>query len=240
MQFKRREKTLAGLWIMLAFSMQVKIWFVSQHQTQSLQYITFPLGFAGCVIISHVFFFCNDNQSSIITFQAHDLNDTVRAPKTDWHSAHPRHVCLDLKADRSCVSSYFSLGPDAPWYWFDNHHLLRLPLTYSVSDFEYENDAPRYGTFVHVINPEYSAEKSETYHFKKITKGKRRQGALDNKGGDYTIEPIFPPHVLDILMSRAEMRRSICFLPWKCSTPFTLLINHISGMCVSSLLRLPR
>lgn len=99
------KKTLATLWIMLAFSMQVKIWFVSHHQTQTLQYITFPLGLYR--LCHHQPRFCNDNQSSIITFQVHDLNDIVRAPKTDWHSLHPPCVLLDLKPDRSCIWSTF-------------------------------------------------------------------------------------------------------------------------------------
>lgn len=50
-----KKKTLASLWIAVAFRTQVKLWSVSCDQTQTIQYVTFPLGFADCVIIGHVF-----------------------------------------------------------------------------------------------------------------------------------------------------------------------------------------
>lgn len=85
MQFKKElvgGKALASLGTLLAFTTQEKIWFVSHHQTQTFQYITFPLGL--CRLCHHQPRFCNNNnQSSFITFQEHDLNDIVRAPKTD-------------------------------------------------------------------------------------------------------------------------------------------------------------
>lgn len=114
---------------------QVKIWRVSCHQTQTLHYVTFPLGFADCVIIS----FCNDNQSSIITFQVCDLNDIVRAPKNKLTFAAPLPFPPWFQIWQELHLIYFSLRPDTPWYWFDTDHLLCVPFMPSTSESEHKN-----------------------------------------------------------------------------------------------------
>lgn len=98
------SKTSASLWIVLAFGVQLKIWRVSQHQTQTLHRLNLPFGLCR-LCHPQPRFFVMIIRAAASHFHVHDLNDVARAPRTE--SVHPYQVLLDFKPDRSCIWSTF-------------------------------------------------------------------------------------------------------------------------------------
>lgn len=94
-----------------------------------------------CRLCHHRPRFCDDNTSSIVAFQARDLNEIVRAPNRLTFSA-PSPCPPWFKTWQELHLISFSLRPDTSWYWFDTDHLFHLPLTPSALDSEYKNDVP--------------------------------------------------------------------------------------------------